>query len=97
MEKVLMTLEEALAIKNLVLKAKKKGMKTNLPSELKLLAGFTEGFCKRTRKKKLTKMDVEKLFKFFKEKFKETNDEYFWAGKIQCEKILENWREIYDF
>lgn len=97
MSRVLMTLEDALMIKKIIVKAKTDSRtKTALPSGLALLAGATEGFCKVTGNTQMTRQDLETYEKKVRTQWQEKGADArdpLWGKMISIQKILENWVE----
>lgn len=89
--KVLMHLQEAIHVKNLVEMAKSKSMRTGLPAHLILLAGATEAYCQATGEKRLTSEKLVEAWKHYRLKWIESGKgmNRYWSLKLACEKLLE--------
>lgn len=77
------------------------GARSPYRPEERLLAGMTEGFCRQNNKKQMTRFDVEAARTFFLNRWMQTraraSDFNKWhAMAVQCEKILEHWKEQYE-
>lgn len=93
---VLMTLEEATKIWETVKRARSMKMKSGLPHELVLLSAYTLDLKEHTGRNELLRSDIEKAFHKYDKIAKETGDFRAWGKKINCQKILENWKDVKD-